>query len=142
MGMCNFVSFICSLHIPPFQRNHSSHCDANIGINGCPFHLYHFCCDYFFSGSQKTSVMSKTRAWGRCRSSGPAFSADRSGTKTGIPIKMKTRKCNSCQNGTTVKHGWILLLEKEPLTYMGDESTLYNMEMKKPRYGRNMILLI
>ena len=60
----------------------------------------------------------------------------------GIPIKMKTRKCNSCQNGTTVKHGWILLLEKEPLTYMGDESTLYNMEMKKPRYGRNMILLI
>ena len=44
---------------------------------------------------------------------------------------MKTRKCNSCQNGTTVKHGWILLLEKEPLTYMGDESTLYNMEMKK-----------
>ena len=54
---------------------------------------------------------------------------------------MKTRKCNSCQNGTTVKHGWILLLEKEPLTYMGKESPLYNMEMKKPRYGRNMILL-
>ena len=38
--------------------------------------------------------------------------------------------------------GWILLLEKEPLTYMGKESPLYNMEMKKPRYGRNMILLI
>ena len=54
---------------------------------------------------------------------------------------MKTRKCNSCQNGTTVKHGWILLLEKEPLTYMGKESPLYNMEMKKPRYGRNMTLL-
>ena len=54
---------------------------------------------------------------------------------------MKTRKWNSCQNGTTVKHGWILLLEKEPLTYMGIETTLYNMEMEKPRYGRNMILL-
>ena len=50
------------------------------------------CCDHFFSGSQKTSVMSKTRAWGHCRSSGPAFSADRIGTKTVIPIKMKTRK--------------------------------------------------
>lgn len=37
--------------------------------------------------------------------------------------------------------GWILLLEKEPLTYMGIETTLYNMEMEKPRYGRNMILL-
>lgn len=59
-----------------------------------------------------------------------------------IPIKMKTRKWNSCQNGTTVKHGWILLLEKEPLTYMGKESPLYNIKMKKPRYGRNMILLI
>ena len=45
-------------------------------------------------------------------------------------------------NGNTVKHGWILLLEKEPLTYMGKESSLYNMKMKKPRYGRNMILLI
>ena len=31
----------------------------------------------------------------------------------------------------SVLPGWILLLEKEPLTYMGDESTLYNMEMKK-----------
>lgn len=84
-----------------------------------------FAATTFSSGSQKTSVMSKTRAWGN-----------------GIPIKMKTRKCNSCQNGTTVKHGWILLLEKEPLTYMGKESSLYNMKMKKPRYGRNMILLI
>ena len=57
------------------------------------------------------------------------------------PHQDETRKCNSCQNGTTVKHGWILLLEKEPLTYMGIETTLYNMEMEKPRYGRNMILL-
>ena len=45
-------------------------------------------------------------------------------------------------SGNTVKHGWILLLEKEPLTYMGKESPLYNIKMKKPRYGRNMILLI
>lgn len=67
-----------------------------------------------FSGSQLTSKMSKSRAWG-----------------IGIPIKMKTRKWNSCQNGTTVKHGWILLLEKEPLTYMGKESPLYNMEMEE-----------
>ncbi|WP_242964431.1 GIY-YIG nuclease family protein [Eubacterium sp. An3] len=107
MWMCNFFSFISSLHIPPFQRNHSSHCDANIGINGCPFHLYHCCCDHFFSGSQKTSVMSKTRAWGN-----------------GIPIKMKIRKCNSCQNGTTVKHGWILLFEKEPLNIYGNRDHL------------------
>ena len=35
----------------------------------------------------------------------------------------------------------ILLLEKESLTYMGIETTLYNMEMEKPRYGKNMILL-
>ena len=139
--MRNIFPSICSLHIPPFLWNDSSHSDANISKNGCPFHLHLCCCDHFFSGSQKTSVMSKTRAWGRCRSSGPAFSADRSGTKTGIPIKMKTRKWNSCQNATTVKHGWILLLEKEPLTYMGIETTLYNMEMEKPRYGRNMILL-
>ena len=47
-------------------------------------------------------------------------------------IEQKLRECIT---------GWILLLEKEPLTYMGKESPLYNMEMKKPRYGRNMILL-
>lgn len=38
--------------------------------------------------------------------------------------------------------GAISLLEKEPLTNMGKESPLYNIEMKKPHYGRNMILLI
>ena len=58
------------------------------------------------------------------------------------PHQDKTRKYDKSQNGDIVKHGWILLLEKEPLTYMGKESSLYNMEMKKPRYGRNMILLI
>ena len=54
---------------------------------------------------------------------------------------MKTRKCNSCQNGTTVKHGWILLLEKDiQLRYeiVADMDELRKLVSEYGKIGSNL----
>ena len=90
------------------------------------------CCAHIYVEANRHQRCRLSRVWGRCRSSGPAFSADRSGTKTEIPIKIATRWKYNRAKIAIVYYRVDLALRKrtshlygkrEPLIQHGNEKT-------------------